>query len=399
MDYSSRFSSSLDGRRLVLILGSLYILIAIGRAAVHAMSGTPLIPIFVITIFIGGSGLVLLVGGYRLPVTEVHPRFYSTIAKWCFVGIGTMFVFLTLYHVQPDTSIVEPNRLVPILTGFSAVAGFGIGTNAAKAKTNAFELERQNRKLKQIQDQLEESNKRLEKSNKRLEQFAYAASHDLQEPLRMVSSYLQLIERRYSDEFDEDGREFLEYAISGSERMSSMIEGLLKYSRVDTRGKPLEPVDLDTVLSESLQDLELQIEESNATIEAVALPRVKGDANQLHQLFQNLISNGIEYSGNEPPQIDISAERNGEEWIISVHDRGIGIDSDAQDQIFEVFQRLHSHEEHVGSGIGLALCRRIVERHGGKIWVESEPGEGSTFVFTLPAVTNRKATRNSPPSA
>lgn len=344
--------------------------------------GTPIIPIIVITTFIGGSGLIIFLGGYRLPETEIHSEFYSTIAKWSLVGIGAMLVILTLYHVQPDTQIPELNRSVPILTAFSAVAGFGVGMNAAKAKTSNFELERQNRKLQQIQDKFEESNKRLE-------QFAYAASHDLQEPLRMVSSYLQLIENRYGDELDEDGEEFLEYAINGSERMKEMIEGLLEYSRVDTEGEPLEPVELDTVLTESCKDLERKIEENDATVESETLPRVEGDARQLRQLFQNLISNGINYSGDERPQIDITAERNGEEWIISVRDNGIGIDPEDRDRIFEVFQRLHGHEEQAGTGIGLALCQRIVERHGGEIWVDSEPGEGTTFAFTLPAATNR----------
>ncbi|OIB58932.1 ATP-binding protein [Natrialba sp. SSL1] len=396
MGYWNRIPSVLGGRRLILLLGALYILIAIGRATVHTISGTPITPILVITTFIGGSGLVLFVGGYRLPETDVHPQFYSTIATWCLIGIGTMVVVLTLYHVQPDTDITEPNRSVPILTGFSAVAGFGVGTNAAKAKTSTLELKRQNRKLQQIQDRLEESNNRLAESNERLEQFAYAASHDLQEPLRMVSSYLRLIENRYGDELDKDGEEFLEYAIDGAERMSAMIEGLLEYSRVDTQGKPLEPVDLEAVLSESLQDLELQIEENDAIIEVEELPRVKGDASQLRQLFQNLISNGIEYSGDERPRIAISAEQNGEECVISVHDNGIGIHPEDQDQIFEVFHRLHSHDEHAGTGIGLALCQRIVERHGGEIWADSEPGEGSTFVFTLPAATDRNSAQSSP---
>jgi PAS domain S-box-containing protein len=229
-----------------------------------------------------------------------------------------------------------------------------------------------------------EYQRKLEESNERLEQFAYAASHDLKEPLRMVSSYLQLVERRYGDELDDDGREFLEFAVDGADRMSDMIEGLLEYSRVDTRGEPFESVDLNEVVDDVFQDLQFRIEESNADITTESLPAVEGDPSQLRQLFQNLVSNAIEYS-DEPPQVHISGETAGTKRVISISDDGIGIDPDDTDRIFEVFQRLHSHEEHEGTGIGLALCRRIVERHGGDIWADSEPGEGSTFSFTLPA--------------
>ncbi|WP_339102731.1 PAS domain S-box protein [Haloterrigena salinisoli] len=233
---------------------------------------------------------------------------------------------------------------------------------------------------------LEELVDRLEESNERLQQFAYAASHDLQEPLRMVSSYLQLLESRYADELDDDAAEFIDYAVDGAERMKAMIDGLLEYSRVDTRGDPLEPIELDDVLEDVLADLQLTIEEHDAEIRTEPLPRVEGDADQLRQVFQNLLDNAIEYSGDEPPRIEITAERRGERWTVSVADEGIGLEADDQERIFDVFQRLHSREEHAGTGIGLALCERIVERHGGEIWVESEPGEGSTFAFTLPAV-------------
>ncbi|MDS0477652.1 PAS domain S-box protein [Natrinema sp. 1APR25-10V2] len=235
------------------------------------------------------------------------------------------------------------------------------------------------------QRKLEETIAQLEESNKRLEQFAYAASHDLQEPLRMVSSYLQLIEGRYADELDADGEEFLEYAVDGAERMREMIDALLEYSRVETRGQPLEPIDLDAVLEDVIEDLQLQIQETNAEITTERLPRVEGDASQLRQVLQNLLSNALEYSGDEPPRVHVDAERRGDEYVVSVHDEGIGIPPENQDSVFEVFQRLHSRETYDGTGIGLALCERIVERHGGEIWLESAPGEGSTFSFTLSA--------------
>ncbi|QLD89457.1 PAS domain S-box protein [Natronomonas salina] len=227
--------------------------------------------------------------------------------------------------------------------------------------------------------------RQLETSNERLEQFAYAASHDLQEPLRMVSSYLQLLERRYGDDLDAEAEEFIDYAVDGAERMRDMIDGLLEYSRVETRGDSFEPVDLDAILADVRQDLELRIRETDAEITAEALPTVQGDRDQLRQVFQNLLKNAIEYSGDAPPEIRVDAERSGEEWVVSVADEGVGIDPDDQERIFEVFQRLHSHEDHAGTGIGLALCERIVERHGGDIWVESAPGEGATFYVTLPA--------------
>ncbi|AFZ71810.1 PAS domain S-box protein [Natronobacterium gregoryi] len=231
-----------------------------------------------------------------------------------------------------------------------------------------------------------EYQRRLEESNERLEQFAYAASHDLQEPLRMVSSYLQLLETRYADQLDDDAMEFIEYAVDGADRMREMIDGLLAYSRVDTAGEPLEPVGLDDVLADVRRDLEVPIEEHDAEILAESLPRVEGDGNQLRQLFQNLLSNAIEYSGDEPPRVEISAVRDDGEWVISVEDDGIGIEPDDADRIFELFERLHAVGQS-GSGIGLALCERIVERHGGEIWLESEPGGGSTFFVTLPAAT------------
>jgi PAS domain S-box-containing protein len=238
---------------------------------------------------------------------------------------------------------------------------------------------------KQRERRLEELIEKLEASNERLEQFAYAASHDLQEPLRMVSSYLQLIENRYAEALDDDGREFIEFAVDGAERMREMIEGLLQYSRVDTRGDPFEPVDLNEVLTDVRDDLQVRIDESGAEITTEELPQVHGDAGQLRQVLQNLLDNAIEYSGASAPRVHVAAERDGDWWEISVRDEGIGIDPADSERVFDVFQSLHAQDEYSGTGIGLALCERIVERHGGDIWVDSEPGEGATFTLTLPA--------------
>lgn len=200
----------------------------------------------------------------------------------------------------------------------------------------------------------------------------------------MVSSYLQLIEDRYADELDADGEEFIEFAVDGANRMREMIEGLLEYSRVETEGDPLEPVDLNAVVEDVLTDLQFQIEDHDAEITVEELPTVKGDTSQLRQVFQNLLENAIDYSGDEPPRVHVSATRAGDEWVLSVSDEGIGIDPDDQDRIFEIFQRLHTHDEQDGTGIGLALCKRIVERHGGDIQVDSDPDEGATFSVSLP---------------
>ncbi|OIB57340.1 hypothetical protein BBD46_02320 [Natrialba sp. SSL1] len=235
---------------------------------------------------------------------------------------------------------------------------------------------------KEREQRLEELIGQLKESNERLEKFAYAASHDLQEPLRMVSSYLQLIDSRY--DLDEEGEEFLEFAVDGADRMRSMIDGLLQYSRVETQGDPLEPVDLECILDDVRDNLQVTIEENSATIDTAPLPRVQGDPDQLRQVFQNLLDNAIEYSDDQPT-VHVTAERNGTDWIVSIEDDGIGINPEEQEQIFEVFQRGQSRSDGDGTGIGLALCERIIERHGGDIWVESEPGEGSTFSFTLPS--------------
>uniref|UniRef100_A0A8A2VL39 histidine kinase n=2 Tax=Haloterrigena alkaliphila TaxID=2816475 RepID=A0A8A2VL39_9EURY len=258
--------------------------------------------------------------------------------------------------------------------------------SVANVLAEAIERQQYREELEELVVDLEKSNERLAESNERLEQFAYAASHDLQEPLRMVSTYLQLIERRYADELDEDGVEFLEFAVDGAERMRSMIDGLLQYSRVETQGDEFEPVDLEGVLADARDDLRMAIEESDAEITAASLPRVEGDEGQLRQVFENLLSNAIRYSGAESPRIHVAAERNGTDWIVSVTDEGIGIDPADQERIFEIFEGLPAADGYAGTGIGLAVCERIVERHDGEIWVDSQPGDETTFSFTLPPV-------------
>jgi PAS domain S-box-containing protein len=224
----------------------------------------------------------------------------------------------------------------------------------------------------------------LTRSNAELEQFAYVASHDLKEPLRMVASYTQLLARRYGERLDDDAREFIGYAVEGVTRMQSLINDLLAYSRVGTKGGQLEPVELDEVLHQTLVTLGPAIEEAGAEVSVDALPTVRGDGLQLMQLFQNLIANAIKFRGDAPPRVRVTAERGEHEWVISVRDNGIGIAPEFAERIFVIFQRLHSRDEYPGTGIGLSICKKIVERHGGRIWVESQPGEGTAFHLAFP---------------
>ncbi len=244
---------------------------------------------------------------------------------------------------------------------------------------------------KQAQQALAQKTEDLARSNAELEQFAYVASHDLQEPLRMVSSYTQLLARRYQGKLDQDADEFIAYAVDGASRMQRLINDLLAFSRVGTRGKPFEETDCNAVLKDVLDNLQLSIAESGAVVTSDELPTLMADATQLTQLFQNLLSNAIKFHGEQPPQIHVGVRRQDGVWIFSVRDNGIGIAPEFFERIFVIFQRLHSRDEYSGTGIGLAVCKRIVERHGGRIWLESEPGKGATFSFTLPADGRRAA--------
>ncbi|QCS45080.1 MEDS domain-containing protein [Natrinema versiforme] len=237
---------------------------------------------------------------------------------------------------------------------------------------------------KEREHQLEELIGKLEASNDRLKQFAYAASHDLQEPLRMVSSYLQLLENEYRNDLDADAQEYIDFAVDGADRMRAMVNDLLAFSRVEQTDGEFEPVDCNRLLEQVTDNLQLKIEENDADISVKSLPTVRADSEQLEQVFSNLLSNAIKYSDDEPPEIEITVEEQANQWKFAVADNGIGIDPAKTDQIFEVFKRLHHDNEYPGTGIGLALCQEIVENHAGEIWIDSEPGEGSTFFFTIP---------------
>jgi len=227
----------------------------------------------------------------------------------------------------------------------------------------------------------------LARSNRDLEQFAYVASHDLQEPLRMVATYTQLLAERYRGRLDSDADKYIHYAVDGALRMQKLVQDLLAYSRVGRAGVALENTDSNVALQAALRNLEAAIQESGAIVEHAQLPVLLADSSQLVQVFQNLIGNAIKFRGSETPLIRISAELRGKEWIFSVADNGIGIATEHADSVFVVFRRLHARAEYPGNGIGLSICKKIVEQHGGRIWVESEIGRGSTFRFALPSRT------------
>ena len=224
----------------------------------------------------------------------------------------------------------------------------------------------------------------LLRSNTELQQFANVASHDLQEPLRMVASYVQLLSEHLKDKLDEDATEYMGFAVDGAKRMQMLVNGLLEYSRVESRGKELQDVDMNQVFNQTISNLEIRITETNAKITHGVLPHVTGDPIQLAQLMQNLFSNGLKFQKSKLPEIDFSATETDNEWVFACKDNGIGIEPKYYDRIFVIFQRLHHRDEYSGTGIGLAVCKRIVERHGGRIWVESQPNLGATFFFTLP---------------
>jgi light-regulated signal transduction histidine kinase (bacteriophytochrome) len=234
----------------------------------------------------------------------------------------------------------------------------------------------------------------LQRSNAELQQFVYVASHDLQEPLRMVTSFLSLMERTFKHQLDPKAKEYIDYALEGGNRMRDLINDVLAYSRLDAHGKKFAPVDMNAVIAEVLTTLRETIEENKADVTVDPLPTVAADESQMMQVMQNLIGNALKFHGPDRPIIRISSSPEEREWTISVKDNGIGLDMADAEKIFLMFQRLNNRDEYPGTGIGLAVAKKIVERHGGRIWVESKLGKGATFFFTIPTADTRNGKRN-----
>jgi len=300
---------------------------------------------------------------------------------------GVTAALMTVFEIAkqelfPSVTLWQSHVATIAITTLLAMAAalfIGARLNALNIKLRALNAE-----LASKNAELTDSAQKLARSNAELEQFAYVASHDLQEPLRMVRSYVQLLEQRYRDRLDADAREFIDFAADGAGRMQGLISDLLSYSRLSTGGQSFQPVDCEAVFATALRNIAAAAQESGARITHAPLPNVSGDAVQLTQLFQNLLANAIKFRRDEPPEIDVRARPEGAVWRFSVQDNGIGIAPEYSEKVFVLFQRLHGRSSYAGTGIGLAICKKVVERHGGRIWVESSLGRGSTFYFTIP---------------
>lgn len=314
-----------------------------------------------------------------------------TLQVALFIGLLGHGLAAPFWHRSSDGLAILEGAVMLLMYVTLAVGMLFSASAAARAEGIASRLLRAEveERLK-VERALARQAARLMRANEELGQFAYVASHDLQEPLRMVSSYLQLIERRYDSVLDDEGREFMRYAVDGATRMKRLTNDLLSYSRVTTRGKEPEPVSAAAAFDEALLDLQVAIAESSAQVSRAALPEVWADAGQLAQLFQNLVGNAIKFRRQGvPPVVHVDASAGPEAWLFRLHDNGIGIDPQYFDRIFGVFQRLHGVGSYPGSGIGLAICRKIVERHGGHIWVEASSETGTTMAWTLPMSPKR----------
>lgn len=294
--------------------------------------------------------------------------FLTALIASVFLPIG---VFVSSDDFDVHWIVVCWNRSIGLLVIWAA---WYVGIRAKKAFDTITDSE----------GHLRISAENLARSNAELEQFAYVASHDLQEPLRAVSGCVQILQKRYHDQLDAYAGELIGHTVAGAARMQTLIHDLLAFSRIGTRGKEFEPTECNAVVNQALANLAVAVKESAAQVTVADLPTVQADATQLTHLFQNLIGNAVKYRGERAVEIHVAADRQQTGWRFRVRDNGIGIAPEYFARIFVIFQRLHTRKEYTGTGIGLAICKKVVERHGGRIWLESEPGNGSTFFFTLP---------------
>jgi signal transduction histidine kinase len=311
----------------------------------------------------------MAIEGRRGVVKGVDYRGVPVIGALEQVPDSTWFIVAKVNTEEVDAPVRHQAQLIfSLIIALVACAGIGIGFIWRNAQTKL----------------LQKAAEKLRQSNQELEQFAYVASHDLQEPLRMVASFTQLLAEDYQGRLDTEADEYIHFVVDGANRMQQLINDLLEYSRVRTEGQPFEITDCEEVLDQVLANLRAAIEENRAVITHDPLPAIPADEGQMVQLLQNLISNAIKFRSAETPRIHVTAKLEGGEWVFSVKDNGIGIEPQFHQRIFVIFQRLHGREEYPGTGIGLAICKRVVDRHGGRIWVESEPQKGATFYFTIP---------------
>lgn len=333
-------------------------------------------------VFLGSAALHPSMARLASPVTAAPPAaFRPRLVLLC----GASLIPLTLIIVDRLDAQTDDT---PVLVGFSValfiLVMFRMAGLMGRIVDQRAALQREVAVRETAEARLRAQTADLARSNGELEQFAYVASHDLQEPLRMVGSYVGLLKRRYQGKLDSDAHEFIEYAVDGVTRMQGLINDLLTYSRTGRESQPTEPSDAAVAFDRAVANLQAAIEASGARVSRGTLPRVAVGALQLTQLFQNLVGNAIKFCPNGAPEVQVGAELRGGEWLFHVRDNGIGIEPQYRERIFQIFQRLHKRGEFPGTGIGLAICKKIVEGGGGRIWVESEPGKGSTFFFAFP---------------
>ena len=381
------------------------------------------IPTQYLMILEGILALMVLLG-YLYNAPEFYQIYYYNAAS-IYGGITFMLIFLAVLAARPETGFMKvltsgeygskfglrilfALAFISIVLGWLRIFGQNLGYYSAAFGTALYtisiliilsilvwnsilSLNKTDRERKEANNELKKNLEELERSNKELQSFTHITSHDLQEPLRTIASYSQLIERRYKGQLDSDADEFLEYMVSDAKRMKSMIQGLLDYSHVEARGDKFNEVNTKKALDTALSNLQYSINQCHAEVTHDPLPIIFADECQIVSIFQNLIDNALKFQKrDETPKIHISAKKHDNEWIFSVKDNGIGIEDQYLNIIFEVFKRLHAVGEYEGAGIGLAIVKRIIDRHGGHIWVESSPGYGSTFYFTIPLVTELK---------
>jgi len=289
-----------------------------------------------------------------------------------------------LYYEGIITDVTEQKKIGEALNKYQHHLADLVKERTAEIQKINEQLRKEIDEHNKTEKALKKISEELKRSNVELEQFAYVASHDLQEPLRMISSYTQLLERRYKGKLDTDANEFISFIVEGASRMRNLINDLLSYSALGTQKKEFRPTDCNIICDRALANLQVAIQQNEAVIIRDPLPVVTADDLLLSQLFQNLISNAIKFCSKDRPRIEITTQLNKKEWIFRVKDNGIGIAPEFHERIFVIFQRLHSRAEYPGTGLGLAICKKAVEIHGGRIWVESSPGAGSTFCFSLP---------------